>query len=138
MHRSGRILRGIREAEGELKRKRERLERMEHLAEYSGIRYGDEGSGGTAGAVDRTAEIVAEIADLKDEIERDRDRLIDMRLDGMKLIEKLENGEAVSVLYMRYFQMMKWEDIAREKYRSMDWVFRIHRESLRRLDEKIM
>lgn len=133
MYKSGDFLKTIYKTECLIRRKREQLERMEHLAVYSGIRYGDEPRG-TGGAHDTKAEIVAGIIDLKDEIGRQLDALIDIKLRAMKMIDSLDSGDMIDVLYMRYFEFRKWEDIAKEKNRSMDWVFRTHRHALRKLE----
>lgn len=134
MHNIKEFLKGIRRAEILIERKREQLERLEHLAIYQGVRYGDEPRGSSS-ITDKRAEIVCSAIMLKEEIESDIDELIDMKTKAMKMIDSLGNAEAVDVLYLRYFEHMKWEDIARRKGYSLDWVYRTHRDALRRLSE---
>lgn len=136
MYKSGEFLKSIRRADSLIKRKTEQLERLEHLAEYSGVKYGDEPRG-TGGAIDRKAEIVCSIIELKDEIGKQIDSLIDLKLRAMKAIDSLEDGDMADVLYMRYFEFRKWEDIAKEKHHCIDWVFKIHRRALKKLESNV-
>lgn len=139
MHKSGEFLKGIRRAELLIKRKREQLERLEHLAVYSGVRNDEIGGGrGTKTIMDTKAEIVCRIIEVKEEIERDVDKLIDLKVKAMRMIDNLDNGDMVDILYRRYFEFRKWEDIAHGKHRSMDWVFRLHREALKKIDKMLI
>lgn len=134
MHKSKEMLKGIYRAECLIERKREQVRRLENLAEHSGIRYGDEPRG-TGGAIDSKAEIVCRIVELKEEIEGQLDFLIDAKLEAMRLIDSLDNGDEADVLYMRYLEYRKWEDIAKEKGYSPDWVFKTHRKALEKIEE---
>lgn len=136
MYKSGEFLKSIRKTDLLIKRKNEQLERLEHLAVYSRAEPDPNGGGrGTKTVMDSKAEIVCRIVDLKDEINRQIDALIDIKLRAMKMIDELSNGDIVDVLYQRYFEYKRWEDIAEDKHRSLDWVFRLHREGLRKLEK---
>lgn len=135
MYKSGEFLKSIRKTDFLIKRKNEQLERLEHLAVYSNPQPDPNGGGhGTKVVMDSKAEIVCSIVDLKTEINKQIDKLIDIKLKAMKMIDSLENGDIVDILYMRYFEYRKWDDIAEAKSRSLDWIFRLHREGLKKLE----
>ena len=136
MYKSGEFLKQIRKAELLIKRKTEQIERLEHIAVYSRAEPDSNGgSHGTRVIMDTKAEIICRVADLKDELNRQIDELIDMKLKAMKMIDSLSNADSADVLYQRYFEFRKWEEIAEDKRRSLDWVFRLHREGLRKLED---
>lgn len=134
MHKSKEFLRSIRRAECLIERKREQIERMRDLAVHSGVSY-EEGRGSRR-IQDSKAEIVARIADTEKEMERQIDELIDMKLEAMRMIDSLSDGDTADVLYMRYFEHRKWSDIAEAKHHSLDWVYKKHREGLKNISEK--
>lgn len=136
MYKSGEFLKSIRKTDLLIKRKNEQLERLEHLAVYSRGEPDPNGGGrGTKVVMDSKAEIVCRIVDLRDEINKSIDSLIDTKLRAMKMIDELSNGDIIDILYQRYFEYRRWEDIAEDKHRSLDWVFRLHREGLRKLEK---
>lgn len=135
MYKSGEYLKTIRRTDLLIKRKKEQLERLESLAVYSSPQNDPIGGGhGTKVVMDSKAEIVVRIIETKEEIEQLKDSLIDIKLKAMKMMESITNDEAVRVLYMRYFDYMKWEQIAEERHCSLDSVFRLHRCGLRVLE----
>lgn len=134
MYKSKEILRSIYETECLIRKREERLERLREIAEHSGIGYGEEGGRGTRTVQDTKAEMVAMIVDTEEEIGKLKGELLGIRLECMRMIDSLEHAD---VFYMRYFEYMKWEDIAKAKYRSIDWVFRVHRQGLSQLENNV-
>lgn len=74
----------------------------------------DGGGSGSSSVQDRMAEIVAKIADLQEEINRNVDIFVDMKQDAGKLLKKIKNADYYKVLHMRYFQYKSFVQIAAE------------------------
>ena len=53
----------------------------------------------------------------------------------MNLIDKIEDADCVDVLYKRYFQFKKWEQIAVEKNYSYQGICKIHGKALQMMNE---
>ena len=71
----------------------------------------------------------------KEELQENINELTEHKKQAMSLIDKIENAEYIEVLYKRYFQYMKWEQIAVD----MDYTYRnilyIHGKALIELNE---
>ena len=71
----------------------------------------------------------------KEELQENINELTEHKKQAMSLIDKIENVEYIEVLYKRYFQYMKWEQIAVD----MDYTYRnilyIHGKALIELNE---
>ena len=126
MHRNK--LKEIKRIELLIDRKREQLERTRSLAESMTTRLKVTGIKGTAEREDARLRII----ELEEEISRQIDKLIDTKLEVMKIIDDIDNADVADILYMRYFEHMKWEEIANRKHYSLDWVFKLHREGLKK------
>ncbi len=59
------------------------------------------------------------------------DSLIDIKREVSNVIDQLENPEAIDILYKRYFQFMKWEDIAFLKGYTMQGIHKLHAKALK-------
>ena len=110
-------LKDIRRVERLIEHKREQIVRMRSIAERVTGGLDVTGIRGTAEREDVRLRLV----ELEDEMQREIDRLIDLRLEAMRRIDGLDDGDLVDIMYMRYFQHMKWTDIAKAKGRSLDW-----------------
>ena len=53
----------------------------------------------------------------------------------MDEIDALENIDMIDLMYKRYFQCKKWEQIAEELHMSYRNVIRLHAKALKRLEE---
>lgn len=71
------------------------------------------------------------------EIEVDIQRLIELKKEVIGVIDQLDDADEVNLLYMRYVQLMKWEDIAKKMNYSYKWVHKIHANALRNVDNII-
>lgn len=76
------------------------------------------------------ADAVEKIVDLQAEINRDIDRLIDLKREMVKLIKAVDNTECQTLLELRYLCFKTWEQIAVDMGYTIDNVFRIHRKAL--------
>lgn len=68
------------------------------------------------------------------EIAVDIDRLIDVKREVMAVIDSLDDPDEINLLYKRYFQYLKWEEIALKMHFSYKWIHRIHGNALRSVD----
>lgn len=79
---------------------------------------------------DRVSGIVAKIVDLNAEINADVDRLVDLKAEAIKLIDKVENPEHKLLLSMRYVSNYTFEKIAVEMNYCYRWVLTLHGRAL--------
>ena len=71
------------------------------------------------------------IVDLENEINRDIDRLVDLKAEVRQLIAALENPEQQLILELRYLCFKQWSAIMEEMGISETSVYRIHGEALK-------
>lgn len=116
-----------------IERKKAEIERLEKSAVRMTAFYGERVRGWGACA-DAEAERICAIADMKKELERQIDGMIDARLKAMRIIDGLDAHEA-DVIYMRYFEGRKWTDVAKRKNVSEDTAYRLHRRALAKINE---
>lgn len=76
-------------------------------------------------------ENMVKIIDLKNEINNDIDRLIDLKKDIMALINTVNNSEYQTLLELRYLCFKKWEQIALYMNYGVDNVYKMHQKALR-------
>ena len=126
-------LRDIRRVERLIEHKREQIIRMRSIAERVTGGLDVTGIRGTAEREDVRLRLV----ELEDEMQREVDRLIDLRLEAMRRIDALDDGDLIDIMYMRYFQHMKWTDIAKAKGRSLDWTYKAHRRAIKKYFENL-
>ena len=74
---------------------------------------------------------MVKIIDLKNEINNDIDRLIDLKKDIMALINGVKNPEYQTLLELRYLCFKKWEQIALYMNCGVDNVYKMHQKALR-------
>lgn len=63
------------------------------------------------------------------------DRLIDLRMEAKSLILGLPDQQQQGVLYARYINGKRWEDIALEMHFSWRGIFNLHGQALRTFDK---
>ena len=119
--------------------KKDQIEQLEELLEApKTVGFGDEVvSGGRV--PDRLAGLVCKLADLKDEYSRDVERLVALKDEIIKKMDKVtsEYPDGAEVLYKRYFQRKNWATIAEEMSYSAAQIYRIHGRALLYIDEQI-
>ena len=71
------------------------------------------------------------------EIEVDIARLVELKKEVIAVIDQIEDADEVNLLYMRYIQYMKWEEIAEKMKFSYKHVHRIHAKALNSVDNII-
>ena len=91
----------------------------------------------TSIAQDPLGEITALLLDLINECRRDIERLLSIQKEIEVVIEKVERSDLRLVLYERYVNLKRWEDIASDNGYSWNWVHTLHRRGLEAVKEGI-
>lgn len=79
------------------------------------------------------ADAVAKIVDLQAEINRDIDRLVDLKRDMVRAIKAVNNTECQTLLELRYLCFKTWEQIAVDMNYNVRHVYRLHDEAVDKL-----
>ena len=75
-------------------------------------------------------DLIMEVLDKEKELKEAIDNYSKMLTDAMEIIDKLENPRYIQVLYKRYLQNKRWENIAVELDRDLRQIYRMHGEAL--------
>lgn len=81
----------------------------------------------------RQEDLIIKIIDLEKEITKDIDNLVDEKQRAKVVIDKLD-GPYRLVMSMRYLECMKWEEIAYRIGYSIQAVYKIHGQALKRVE----
>ena len=81
-------------------------------------------------ATSTMADAVAKIIDLQAEINRDIDRLVDLKREIVGVIKRIDNLEYQTLLEKRYLCFLPWEQIAVDMGYGIDNVFKLHKKAL--------
>ena len=71
------------------------------------------------------ADAVGKIVDLQAEINRDIDRLVDLKREMVSLIKAVDNTEYQTLLELRYLCFRTWEQIAVDMGYSIQHIYRL-------------
>jgi len=93
-------------------------------ATVSGMPRNPNGGGSTM------ADAVGKIVDLQQEINRDIDRLVDLKRELAIVIKAVEDPEQQTVLELRYLCFRSWSSIAMEMGYHVRHLYRLHDEAL--------
>ena len=81
----------------------------------------------------RLEDTVVKIVDLQEEINRDIDRLVDLKREIMGVIKAVPNVEYQTILEKRYLCFISWEQIAVDMNYSMQHIHRMHSSALKEI-----
>lgn len=84
---------------------------------------------------DKFTNTISKIIDLETNINFDIDSLIDCKIKAREMIEKLDEDIEKVILYKRYFEGKRFEQIADECSYSLRWIHTLHGEALIKLDK---
>lgn len=84
-------------------------------------------------ATSMMADAVDKIIDLQAEINRDIDRLVDLKREIVTVIKAIENPEYQTLLEKRYLCFLTWEQIAVDMGYDLRWLYRIHKRALEQI-----
>ena len=76
------------------------------------------------------ADAVGKIVDLQAEINRDIDRLVDLKREMVRLIKAVDNTEYQTLLELRYLCFKTWEQIAVDLNYSIHHLYKLHNAAL--------
>src|SRR5690606_13440262 len=79
---------------------------------------------------DKLSELISKIIDLKNELKKDVDNLLDLKLDIIQKINDIENNDYKLLLTLRYLNFKTWEEIAVEMGYTYQWVHVLHGRAL--------
>ena len=77
------------------------------------------------------ADTVAKIVDLEAEINRDIDRLVDLKREIVGVIKSISNPEYQTLLEKRYLCFLTWEQIAVDMNYGIDNIYKLHSKALK-------
>lgn len=91
----------------------------------------------SSGAQDRMAETICKINEKEEEWNQLMREFALARAEVIISIQKLNNTDYEQILYKRYFQSKKWEEIAMEMNYSYQWVCKLHGRALLEIEKVI-
>lgn len=78
--------------------------------------------------------LIDKYIEYQNELETSIKELVSYKQEAMNLIDKIDNADYVDVLYKRYFQFKKWEQIAIDMNYAYRTVLRIHGQAIKEFD----
>lgn len=85
----------------------------------------------------RLEDTIVKIIDLQEEINRDIDRLIDLKADIVSIIKKVDDKELQTILEKRYLCFLSWERIAVDMHYNIRTIYRLHNKGLEKVNKII-
>jgi DNA-directed RNA polymerase specialized sigma subunit len=81
----------------------------------------------------RTEDVLAKIADMSTDVEREIDRLVDLKRDIGNAIESVDDPDARLLLELRYVNFKTWIDIAATTGFCRRHIYRLHDAALNKI-----
>lgn len=125
------FLRQIRKIDILINAKQVEIETLQSNIIYPGICYEER----TSSSFGNTKESsIIKLVDYKDELNKLIDELINAKREVSSVIDKLDDADQIDILYKRYFQYMKWEEIAAQKGYTFQWIHKLHARALIKIE----
>ena len=86
---------------------------------------------------DTIGDVIANIDEYERRLNSESDRDVDLRNEVHSKIMKVKNNDARLILFYRYMEFMKWEEIAVTMHYTFQWVHVLHKRALQDF-EKIL
>lgn len=83
--------------------------------------------------IHRMEDIIVKIMDLEEEVNKDIDALVDLKMDITHLIKLVDNHEYQIILEQRYLCFKTWEQISVDMGYSIQHTFRLHDKALKEI-----
>lgn len=109
------------------------LQRWQDLATRISPSYSDMPHGGGSDKVQTAA---VEVAELTDKLNRKLHQAIMVQENIKKLLESLDDIKLRHLMFYRYINGMRWEEIAVRMDFNYRWVLRLHRKALNQISEQ--
>lgn len=132
--RTYKYLQQVKHIDGMIQKKQEQIDDLRSRASSTAL-HTDSERVQSSGVKDKISDCIAKVVDLCVEINEDIDKFVDLKAEVMHTIDSLEDLEERRVLYCRYFQYMKFYDIAEEMNYSQETVYRLHRSGIKKISE---
>lgn len=84
--------------------------------------------------IHRMEDIIVKIMDLEEEVNKDIDALVDLKMDITHLIKLVDNHEYQIILEQRYLCFKTWEQISVDMGYSIQHTFRLHDKALKEVE----
>ena len=81
----------------------------------------------------RMEDTIIKIIDLENEINKEIDRLVDLKTEMTRIIGSVQNIEYQRLLELRYLCFRSWKQIADEMGYSKQHIFRLHNDALEKV-----
>lgn len=78
-------------------------------------------------------EVILNILEYEDEVKEAMNQLVSLKREIRDVIEQVDNDEYRVLLEMRYLSSKRWEQIAVEMGYSIEHVYHLHREALKKV-----
>lgn len=88
-----------------------------------------------SGSQERMADMVCKMVDCQNSINANIDKYINMRNNILEVVQLLDNADHIAVLYKRYFEFKKWEQIACEIGLGWRGTLKLHGRALNAMDK---
>ena len=82
-------------------------------------------------------DIIARLVETEEEINKDIDRLINLKIDILNIVWSVEDDACRRVLELRYHDFKSWNDIALEMNVSLRWVHTLHSRGLKKVEKNL-
>jgi DNA-directed RNA polymerase specialized sigma subunit len=92
----------------------------------------------TSPSADKIPNTVDKIIMQEEKINKEIDRLVDLKTEMHDKISLLTDKEEQLILRLRYLQYMEWADIADELHWSMSYIYKLHTKALNSFGDKII
>ena len=109
------------------------LQRWQDLATRISPSYSEMPHGGGSDKVQTAA---VEVAELTDKLNRKLHQAIMVQENIKKLLESLDDIKLRQLMFYRYINGMRWEEIAVRMDFNYRWVLRLHRKALNQISEQ--
>ena len=86
---------------------------------------------------EKIGDVIANIDEYERKLNSEIDRYVDLRNEVHSKIMKVKNNDARLILFYRYMDFMKWEEIAVTMHYTFQWVHVLHKRALQDF-EKIL
>lgn len=84
----------------------------------------------TTARADRLEDTIVKIMDLESRILKDIEKITELKGEIVKVIDAVDNGDMINLLYKRYVHYEEWQQIADEMNYSIQHVLRLHGKAL--------
>lgn len=128
-------LQQIRKIDLLIQNKLEQAQELRSKLEVKGINFESDGSTSATRNVTKMNDLIVSVVTLEEEINQQIDLLINKKREVMEMIDLLDNGDEIAVLYQRYFNYRKWEEIAVDMNYTYRGILKIHGRALQNLEK---